>query len=319
MAVLLPLAALVVRGHRARRQGVARPSGSTAGTSSTGRTWTEGSGYGAVGAHRRSGPPQGAQYGALADHLGHPRVLADRHSSSPCRSRSGPPSPSPSASRAGSRGRSGFTIEILAGIPSVVIGLWGILTFGPFLAHHVYPIIADHVPNVPVLRYFRNPVGIGEGLLPAGIVLGADDRAHHRLDHPRPLHAGAAAPQGGGAALGMTDWEVASRVTLPWVRSGIIGATVLGLGRALGETIAVAMIGGAILRIPTNDLLAVHHHSRHHPDPARRRLHRRHGVRRGHAGRAGPRPRRDLGRWSTWPRGSSSAARAASVRPVGGG
>ena len=48
----------------------------------------------------------------------------------------------------------------------------------------------------------------------------------------------------------MTDWEVANKVTLPWVRSGIIGATVLGLGRALGETIAVVMIGGAILQIP---------------------------------------------------------------------
>ena len=66
----------------------------------------------------------------------------------------------------------GFAIEILAGIPSVVIGLWGLLTFGPFLAKHVYPVIADHMPDVPVLRYFRNPVGTGEGLLTAGIVLG---------------------------------------------------------------------------------------------------------------------------------------------------
>ena len=51
----------------------------------------------------------------------------------------------------------GFAVEILAGIPSVVIGLWGILTFGPWLAQHVYPIIANNVPNVPVLRYFRGP------------------------------------------------------------------------------------------------------------------------------------------------------------------
>jgi phosphate transport system permease protein len=50
----------------------------------------------------------------------------------------------------------------------------------------------------------------------------------------------------------MTDWEVANRVTLPWVRAGIIGATVLGLGRALGETIAVAMIGGSVLRLAPN-------------------------------------------------------------------
>ena len=59
----------------------------------------------------------------------------------------------------------GFTIEILAGIPSVVIGLWGILTFGPWLAKNVFPVIANNVPDVPVLRYFKQPVGGGEGLL----------------------------------------------------------------------------------------------------------------------------------------------------------
>ena len=144
----------------------------------------------------------------------------------------------------------GFTIEILAGIPSVVIGLWGILTFGPWLAQHVYPVIADHMPDVPVLRYFRNPVGGGEGLLSAGIVLAlmivpiiASTTRDLFMQVP-PL------PKEGASALGMTDWEVANKVTLPWVRSGIIGATVLGLGRALGETIAIAMIGGASLQIP---------------------------------------------------------------------
>jgi phosphate transport system permease protein len=144
----------------------------------------------------------------------------------------------------------GFTIEILAGIPSVVIGLWGILTFGPWLAQHVYPVIADHMPDVPVLRYFRNPVGTGEGLMSAGIVLALmivpiiASTTRDLFTQVPPL------PKEGASALGMTDWEVASKVTLPWVRSGIIGATVLGLGRALGETIAIAMIGGASLQIP---------------------------------------------------------------------
>ncbi len=53
-------------------------------------------------------------------------------------------------------------------------------------------------------------------------------------------------PKEGGEALGMTDWEVSRRITLPWVRGGVVGATVLGLGRALGETIAVAMISGSV-------------------------------------------------------------------------
>ena len=141
----------------------------------------------------------------------------------------------------------GFAVEVLAGIPSVIIGLWGILTLGPWLSTNVYPPIADNMPDVPILRYFRNPVGHGEGLLTAGIVLALmivpiiTATTRDLFVSVPPL------PKEGAEALGMTDAEVARRVTLPWVRSGIVGATVLGLGRALGETIAVAMVSGAIL------------------------------------------------------------------------
>jgi len=140
-----------------------------------------------------------------------------------------------------------FFVEILAGIPSVIIGLWGVLELGPFLANHVYPLVANHVPDVVVLRYFRGPTGYGEGLLTSGLILGliivpiiASTTRDLFLQVP-PL------PKEGAEALGMTDAEVARHVTIPWVRSGIIGATVLGLGRALGETIAVAMVSGSIL------------------------------------------------------------------------
>ena len=147
----------------------------------------------------------------------------------------------------------GFFMELLAGIPSVLFGLWGILTLGPFLAKHIYPIVGNHMPNVPVLRYLRGPVFAGEGLITTGLVLAImivpiiAATTRDLFAQVPPL------PKEGGEALGMTEWEVARRVTIPWVRSGIIGATVLGLGRALGETIAVAMISGALLAsLPSN-------------------------------------------------------------------
>jgi phosphate transport system permease protein len=141
----------------------------------------------------------------------------------------------------------GFFIELLAGVPSVLFGLWGILTLGPFLATHIYPTIANNMPNVPVLDFFRGATGHGEGLLTTGLVLALmivpiiTATTRDLFSQVPPL------PKEGGEALGMTDWEVARRVTLPWVGSGIIGATALGLGRAIGETIAVAMVSGSLL------------------------------------------------------------------------
>ena len=142
----------------------------------------------------------------------------------------------------------GFFVELLAGIPSVLFGLWGILVLGPFLATHIYPAIADNAPNVPVLNFFRGRGAVnGEGLATVGIVL-ALMIIPIITATTRDLFAQVPAlPKEGGEALGMTDLEVARKVTIPWVRSGIIGATALGLGRALGETIAVAMISGAAL------------------------------------------------------------------------
>ena len=141
----------------------------------------------------------------------------------------------------------GFFIELLAGVPSVLFGLWGILTLGPFLAQHIYPAIANNMPNVPILDFFGGSTGHGEGLVTTGLVLALmivpiiTATTRDLFSQVPPL------PKEGGEALGMTDWEVARRVTLPWVRTGIIGATVLGLGRALGETIAVAMVSGSLL------------------------------------------------------------------------
>jgi phosphate transport system permease protein len=147
----------------------------------------------------------------------------------------------------------GTVLELLAGIPSVVVGLWGAMTFGPFIAHHIAPVIARDAPDVPVLGYFRGNTGNGEGMLVSGLVLAVmiiPIIASTCRDLIREVPS---LPREGATALGMSDWERARRVTLPWVSSGIVGAVVLGLGRALGETMAVAMVSGAELgSMPAN-------------------------------------------------------------------
>src|SRR6266568_1160056 len=148
----------------------------------------------------------------------------------------------------------GMFLELLAGIPSVIVGLWGAFTFGPVIAQHVAPFLANNVPDVPVLRFFRGPVGSGQGLLTSGLILAIMiipiiAATTRDLIRQVPL-----LPREGAIALGMSDWECARRVTLPWVGSGIVGASVLGLGRALGETIAVAMVCGLNLSSVTTNL-----------------------------------------------------------------
>jgi phosphate transport system permease protein len=141
----------------------------------------------------------------------------------------------------------GFCLEVLAGIPSVVYGLWGVLTLGPFLAHHISPFISNHLPDVPVLSFFKGNVGAGEGLFPSALVLAvmitpiiAATTRDLLRQVPRQTIEGA-------VALGMTDSESMRAVSFRWTRSGVIGAAVLGLARALGETMAIAMISGAQL------------------------------------------------------------------------
>ena len=147
----------------------------------------------------------------------------------------------------------GMFLELLAGIPSVIIGLWGAFTFGPFIAHDIAPWIAQHAPDVPVLSYFKGSTGNGEGLLVSGLVLAVMvipivAATTRDLIRQVPL-----LPREGAIALGMSDMECARKVTLPWIGGGIVGAVVLGLGRALGETIAVAMVCGVALgSIPSN-------------------------------------------------------------------
>jgi phosphate transport system permease protein len=218
----------------------------------TGTAWNPGNTYGDTVVTDGVAHPDGADYGAL------PLIVGTLASSAIALVIAVPVSIGTAFAIAQRMSRrmasaAGAVLELLAGIPSVVVGLWGAMTFGPFIAHHVAPVIARNAPNIPVLNYFRGNTGNGEGMLVSGLVLAVmiipiiASTCRDLIRQVPPL------PREGATALGMSDWECARRVTLPWVANGIVGAVVLGLGRALGETMAVAMVSGAELgAMPTN-------------------------------------------------------------------
>ncbi len=134
-----------------------------------------------------------------------------------------------------------FFLELLAGIPSVVYGLWGLVVLGPFLATRVYPGIAHLGAIIP---WLGPPVGSGLGLLTAGLVLAVMIVPIVASTTRDLLYQVPALQREGGIALGLTSWENARLISLPWVYQGIIGASILGWSRALGETMAVLIVSG---------------------------------------------------------------------------
>ena len=161
-----------------------------------------------------------------------------------------------------SRGPIAIAIELLAAIPSIIYGMWGLFVFAPFMAAHVEPWLNDHLGTKPIIGPLFTGPPIGIGMLTAGIVLGimvipfVSSVAREVFSAvPAPLRESA-------VALGSTRWEVLRSVTLPYTRSAIIGAVFLGLGRALGETMAVTFVLGnahdlsASLLMPSNSIAA---------------------------------------------------------------
>ncbi|WP_131103364.1 phosphate ABC transporter permease subunit PstC [Ornithinimicrobium sufpigmenti] len=133
----------------------------------------------------------------------------------------------------------GFVIDLLAAVPSVVYGLWGYMVFAPQM-RPFYEWLSENMGWLPI--FGGNPSTTGRTLLTAGIVLAVmilpiitSVSREVFLQTPR-LHEEAA------LALGATKWEMIRTAVLPFGKPGIIGGTMLGLGRALGETMAVAMI-----------------------------------------------------------------------------
>ena len=160
------------------------------------------------------------------------------------------------------RGTVGAAIELLAGIPSIIYGMWGLFVLVPVLAEHVYPWIDANLGQLPLVGALFSGPPLGLGMLTAGLVLSimvipfvASVMREVFLTVPNRLKESA-------YALGSTRWEVVWDVVLPYTRSAVIGGVFLGLGRALGETMAVTFVLGnahtlvASLLMPGNSIAA---------------------------------------------------------------
>src|SRR6202521_2054423 len=143
----------------------------------------------------------------------------------------------------------GISIELLAGIPSIIYGIWGLFVFAPFLQQYVQPSVIAAFENVPVLSTLFAGPPFGIGILTASLILAImvlpfiTSISRDVFDAVPPVLKEAA------YGLGCTTWEVVRNVVLPFTRVGVVGGVMLGLGRAPGETMALTFVIGNAHRI----------------------------------------------------------------------
>jgi len=138
----------------------------------------------------------------------------------------------------------GIAIELLAAVPSIVYGMWGLLVFGPILSTYVQQPLQALLTGVPILGSLVSGPPVGIGILSAGIILAImiipfiASVMRDVFEVTPPMLKESA------YALGSTTWEVVRNIVLPYTKTGVIGGVMLGLGRALGETMAVTFVIG---------------------------------------------------------------------------
>jgi phosphate transport system permease protein len=138
----------------------------------------------------------------------------------------------------------GTAIELLAAIPSIVYGMWGLLVFSPLLAQYVQQPMQDAFGDTPVLGALFSGPPVGIGILSAGIILAIMIIPFIAAVMRDVFEVTPALLKESAYGLGSTTWEVVWRVVLPYTKAGVIGGIMLGLGRALGETMAVTFVIG---------------------------------------------------------------------------
>jgi phosphate transport system permease protein len=138
----------------------------------------------------------------------------------------------------------GTAIELLAAIPSIVYGMWGLLVFAPFFATYIQPALSATLGNVPLIGVLFSGPPLGIGLLTAGVILAIMIIPFIAAVMRDVFSVTPGILKESAYALGATTWEVTWNVVLSYSKVGVIGGIMLGLGRALGETMAVTFVIG---------------------------------------------------------------------------
>ncbi|MFZ6772657.1 phosphate ABC transporter permease subunit PstC [Undibacterium sp. SXout7W] len=138
----------------------------------------------------------------------------------------------------------GTAIELLAGVPSIIYGMWGLFVFAPLFAEYVQPALASTIGKLPVIGVLFSGPMIGIGILSAGVILAImiipfiSSVMRDVFEVVPPVLKESA------YGLGCTKWEVVRKIVLPYTKIGVVGGVMLGLGRALGETMAITFVIG---------------------------------------------------------------------------
>jgi len=138
----------------------------------------------------------------------------------------------------------GIAIELLAGIPSIIYGMWGLFIFAPLFADHVQPWFIENFGDLPLIGFLFRGAPQGIGILTAGIILSVMIIPFIASVMRDVFEVVPGVLKESAYAVGATTWEVVWKIVLPYTKVGVIGGILLGLGRALGETMAVTFVIG---------------------------------------------------------------------------
>jgi phosphate transport system permease protein len=138
----------------------------------------------------------------------------------------------------------GMAVELLAGVPSIIYGMWGLFVFAPLFADHVQPVLKSVLGPLPIIGpLFSGPI-MGIGILTAGLILAVMIIPFISSVMRDVFEVVPQVLKESAYGLGCTKWEVVRKIVLPYTRTGVVGGVMLGLGRALGETMAVTFVIG---------------------------------------------------------------------------